>query len=405
MQEQVTIGSRLRTLRKWRGLSLAALAGQAGISASFLSMAERGQRALDRRSYISALATALRVSETELTGGPHLGTDPVQSGPHAYIPALRTSLLTNSPRGDPIAESARPVNELAVLMTGTVERCRRRYDYIEVGKHLPALIDEAHVHVHIGGEQAVRPALEVLLEAYMCAAGMARTLGHPDLAHVAATRADEVAVRLGDPVSRGKAAFALFRPDVVDRSRIKALADRAADRLEPHVHGDQRGMQALGMLTLNAALASAACLDGTAARQWLDEAARIAAHVPDDMNASWQAFCATNVAVWRVAVGVEHGEAGGQVARMAAEVDETKLAVHPARRACFYTDVGRGLARDAKTRAEAVTWLRRAETLAPQRVRNSAAVRETVAVLLEQTRTAAQGRELRGLAARMGVPH
>ncbi len=74
--DDITIGARLRELRLWRHMTLAEVAGLAGVTPAYLSMAERGLRPLDRRSIISALAAALRVSETELTGGPHLGTDP-----------------------------------------------------------------------------------------------------------------------------------------------------------------------------------------------------------------------------------------------------------------------------------------------------------------------------------------
>src|SRR5215831_19034475 len=93
------IGERLRTLRRWRGMTLAELAGLAGVSEAYLSMVERGLRTLDRRSYISALASVLRVSEKDLTGGPpHMAADQQQSGPHAMIPALRSALLNSSLR-------------------------------------------------------------------------------------------------------------------------------------------------------------------------------------------------------------------------------------------------------------------------------------------------------------------
>ena len=81
------------------------------------------------------------------------------------------------------------------------------------------------------------------------------------------------------------------------------------------------------------------------------------------------------------------------------------LAQHSSRRAGFFADMGRGLARDRRTRVEAVRWLRRAEDAAPQRVRNSAPARETVAYLLNRAKAAAGGPELRGMAARMGLPH
>ncbi|MGH3984360.1 MAG: helix-turn-helix domain-containing protein [Pseudonocardiaceae bacterium] len=61
------IGRRLRQIRHARRKSLRVVAGLAGISASYLSRLESGQRALDRRSLIIALANALEVAPTELT--------------------------------------------------------------------------------------------------------------------------------------------------------------------------------------------------------------------------------------------------------------------------------------------------------------------------------------------------
>lgn len=405
MYDHSTVGTRLRVLRRWRDKTLTQLADEAGLSVSFLSMAERGQRALDRRSHIASLAAALKVSETDLVGGPHLGPDPVQSAPHTYIPPLRVALETNGLHSEAVVESARPLAELAALMSGPIERDRRRYDYVEVGKRLPDLIDELHFHVSNPVDEATqRVALETLLEAYACAAGMARSLGHPDLGHVAAVRADETAIILDDPVARGKAAFSLLRPNAANWHRIKVMAQRAADRLEPHVHGGE-GRQVLGMLRLNAALAAAASRDIATAWDQLREAADLATHVPDDLNGNWQAFSATNVGIWQVTVGVECGETGTAVQEKAALVDQNKLAAHPARLSCFLADVGRGLARDPKRRENAVVWLRQAEVAAPQRIRNDVKVRESVSVMLERAKTAAGGRELRGMAARMGVAH
>jgi hypothetical protein len=56
-----------------------------------------------------------------------------------------------------------------------------------------------------------------------------------------------------------------------------------------------------------------------------------------------------------------------------------------------------------KTRDKGVRVLLHAEQLAPQRIRRDPLVRETVADLLRQTRHEAGGRELCGLAWRMGV--
>lgn len=75
--DEITIGARLRMLRRWRGMTQAELAGLADLSASFISMVEHGTGLLDRRSHIAALAAALKVSETDLAGGPHLSADPL----------------------------------------------------------------------------------------------------------------------------------------------------------------------------------------------------------------------------------------------------------------------------------------------------------------------------------------
>ncbi|MGH3390894.1 MAG: helix-turn-helix domain-containing protein [Actinomadura sp.] len=406
MFDEVTIGARLRVLRRWRGMTLAQLAGQADLSVSFLSMVERGQRALDRRSHIAAVAAALKVSETELTGGPHLTTDPLQADPHTYIPALRVALETNSLH-DAMVESARPLSELAALMSGPIAPLRQACEYVGLGKLLPDLIDELYLHiVQPADEAAQRLALETLVEAAICAATTAKHLNYPDLAYIAALRADDAAARLDDPVQRGKAAFALVlnAPRTGSWNRVKVMAERSADRLQPHAT-KPLGAQVLGMTILNAALASAATNDVAGARDWLDEAAELARRMPDDLTSSWQGFSATNVKVWEITVGVECGEAGSSLRVKSDAVEETKLDGYGSRKAGYLADVGRGLARDPKTRGDAVQWLRRAENVAPQRIRNSAPVRETVAVLLEQAKAAAGGRELRGMASRMGVPH
>jgi len=142
------------------------------------------------------------------------------------------------------------------------------------------------------------------------------------------------------------------------------------------------------MVTLTAPLTAASIQRSDTALHWLDEARKIATNVVDEPM-----------------VGVERGEAGGTMLDLAGQVTLDRLEPRSSRRAGFLADVGRGLARDAKTGAEAVRWLRRAEEAAPQRIRNSGPTRETVAYLLNRARAASGGRELRGMAARMGLPH
>ena len=307
MYDDTTIGARLRTLRRWRGMTLAQLADQAGLSQSYLSMAERGQRTLDRRSYIAALAAALTVSETDLVGGPHLSADPIQSEPHATIPHIRAALLSNTLTA-PATDRARPLHELTAEMA-RLERSRLKFR--QAGAILPPLIDELHVHAASpADERAQRLALETLIEAFQTATFITKDLGYDDLAALAALRATEIAGILDDPVSTGKAASLRIHtmPTTSWRVRLNA-AEAAADTLQPHVH--ESSVPVLGMLTLVAALSATVAANPSQADHWLSESTELAARIPDTPADNWGAFSTTNVGVWRIALAVEQGESGG----------------------------------------------------------------------------------------------
>jgi transcriptional regulator with XRE-family HTH domain len=66
------VGEEIRRLRNELGLTLRALAEQCGLSAGFLSLAERGQSSLSLTSLFT-LAKALGVDATELLGKPGAG--------------------------------------------------------------------------------------------------------------------------------------------------------------------------------------------------------------------------------------------------------------------------------------------------------------------------------------------
>jgi transcriptional regulator with XRE-family HTH domain len=401
-----TIGTRIRELRRWRRMTLAEVAGLAGISPAYLSMAERGLRSLDRRSLISALAAALRVSETELTGGPHLGSDPLQSGPHAAIPALRVALAMNAP-GEPAADRARPLPEVAAELE-SLRPAHAAGDYLREGPLLPGLIDGLYFHLSSASSEARQvTAARSLVDALGWSASMCHNLRYPDLAQVAARAAVEAADLIADPVRHAMAQFE--RIGTAPRTpgawpHLLAVAERAAAAMEPHAR-DEHSLQVLGMLTLRCALAATAAGKADTAIQWLGEAQNLAERVSDDdPAANWEWFGATNVAIWRTALAVERGESGRAVLEAMRGADLAKLVV-PTRRAALFLEVGRGLAREQRTQDEAVRWLQRAEKAAPQQIRNHFPAREAVAFLLTRARATAGGRELRGMCARMGVPH
>jgi transcriptional regulator with XRE-family HTH domain len=400
-EHSTTIGTRLRELRRWRGMTLAELAGLAGVTPQYLSAVELGRKSIDRRSRIAALAEALHVSETELVGGPHLGTNPMQSGPHAAIPALRRALAVNA-IGEPATDRARPLPEITAALKA-LQPAYAAYDYLRQGAALPGLLDELYFHVSDPADETVGlTTARALTDMCSWSAWMCHSLRYPDLAQIAARAAMDAASLTGDPVTIGKAQFP--RTGTAPRAWEHSLtmAERAANTLQPYAC-DAEGLQVLGMLTLRCALAAAAAQNGGAAEHWLGEAQALASRVNDEPARNWEWFGATNVAVWRVAVAVERGESGRSVLELAVDADPAKLL--PNRRAALYSDVGRGLAREQATQDEAARWLRRAERAAPQWILNYAPAREAVAFLLTRARSIAGGRELRGMAARMGVPH
>jgi transcriptional regulator with XRE-family HTH domain len=404
LEDEATIGERLHAIRLWRGMTLAEVGGLAGLSAAYLSMVERGLRTIDRRSTISALAVALRVSETDLAGGPHLTSDRVQSAPHAAIPAIRVALQTNTLTTSAV-DRARPLAELCAIVARELEPLRRICDYVSIGGLLPDVLDELHWHAASPQDEAAqRVALETLVDCCVITAAVAKELNYLDLAYLAAMRARDAAALLGDPVQAGKADFMwlLALPRSGSWGRSLRAAERAAGALEPYAR-TSLGVQVLGMITLTAALYAAALQDTERATAWLNEAGALAARVPNEPMRTWQSFSAENVGIWQVSIGLERGYAGNAIVGLAEHVDLGLFEPKASRRASFLLDVGRGLARDPRTQGDAVRWLRRAEEAAPQRVRNSPAARETVGYLLTRAKAEAGGRELRGMAARMGV--
>lgn len=391
------IGRRVREIRNWRGKSLTATAGLAGMAPSYLSMIERGLRPVTKTSTLDALARALQVSPAELTGGPFAPADSVDNEAHAGIVALETALDAYDLGTDPIGVTPRPWPDLARAVRHLHDVWWVEADFAAQGRALPVLLAELHA-TYVRDPDHRREALIGLIHAYRSAAGVCKFLGVRGLPLLAARLVQTCAEELATPAWLGFASF--VRGFAGAGTHVYGLSVRAAERLQGSSALSE--LQVAGALQLNAALASAAAGNGQQARDHLAEAVDLVRHVPEQReNFGYLHIGPEHVGEWQVSLATELGE-GPKVAEYARVVDPDAIP-GKARHAAFLADVGRSLAMEKASRDRGIQNLVRAERIAPQLIRNNVFVRETVGGLLRQARRDAAGRDLRGLAWRMRV--
>ncbi|MFY9808967.1 MAG: helix-turn-helix transcriptional regulator, partial [Pseudonocardiaceae bacterium] len=145
-----TIGARVRQIRYARGKSLRVVAELAGLSKSHLSRIERGERALERRSEIVALADVLQIAPSELTRLPIPA--PGNGETDAAIEAVRRALMGAS-HGLPGGQVL-PVEVLRAGVNATIDALCRCEQEREVGTALPGLIRDLHTTLDAGRDVA-----------------------------------------------------------------------------------------------------------------------------------------------------------------------------------------------------------------------------------------------------------
>ncbi|MEV6840027.1 helix-turn-helix domain-containing protein [Streptomyces sp. NPDC051133] len=405
------IGERLRSARRQRGMSLRTLAGTAGVSTGYLSMVENGQRLLDRSSLITALADALQIAPSELTGQPFAPVDPHASAAHEAIPALRLALMGITMATPP---DLRPPQVPTNVLAERVAMANRLYHAAEYGTlaaGLPSLLASLHAAVEDAEGPARSELLKLLADAYHPACTLLlKNLGYTDLAFIAVTRAAEAITELDDPVYSALSGF--FHTHVLmsagSPTQALAQATSAANTLEAHLHGpDAHAL--LGELHLISATSltqdrhRAGNARAEEIRGHLAEAADLAGRTGE--TRAWHLnFGPTNVGIHEVSLNTDlglHGEAVTAGGAVHPEVLEDA----PGRQAAYHADLARSLAHLRGREADAVSSLLTAEQIAPQRIHASAPVRSTVEYLTDRPLPVHVARDLRGLAHRIGLPN
>jgi transcriptional regulator with XRE-family HTH domain len=401
---QADIGQHVRTIRRRRGLSLETAAGLAGITKSYLSMLERGQRRFERRGLVEDLASALGCSVVDLTGQPYPAQDRASAAALAALPGISVA-LHDATLDDVPDLTARPLPELATWASHANEHTAHSR-YANAAKGLADLLAELHVHAVTGDVDTRRAALVALVEACLVACGTARSLGNLDLAVMAARRAEAAARQLDDSALRAFSAMtsagALSRLGARHRAEHvagSALVD-VVDLADPSA-ADTATAEAAGMLHLSSAQMSAK--DGRAddARAHLAAAAELAEWT-GERNTLWFSFGPANVRAWSlsVAVELEHGPVEAERIETVPGYSEGLTAAD--RRAALHFDLARAYGQAGGSRdTAALRHLDTADRIAPQRIRHDPIARELLAELDHRARMRVW--ELESLKNRIGI--
>ncbi|MER7791579.1 helix-turn-helix transcriptional regulator [Streptomyces sp. NPDC097640] len=365
-------GARVAHARKVRRLTQSELADLSHVSYSTLTKVEQGVLPASP-SVIGALARALSVPVTELTGQPYL-EELRQDQLDGLINPIREALNIYDFGPDPDV-TPRPVEELEAHAEKLCAMVRAT-NIKQVAADLPGLIHEATTTAHTNPADS---NWRLLASTYRTAYDVTTKLGFPDLCTVALDRMDWAAQRASDPVLSGmrqylRALVYLRASDYRTGKRLVVLGMGTLEQAEPGRVTDV----VIGQLHLGAAVLAGRNKDKDAAEGHLSEAERIAERTGPAEKVHWLSFGPTNVGVHRVSV--------------LAELDLYTQAVHcgqevtipdgwpPSRRAHYHAEVARAQMWTGRTDA-AFKSLLKARKLAPQQTRYHPTVRETYAGL------------------------
>ncbi|MGH3962517.1 MAG: helix-turn-helix domain-containing protein [Pseudonocardiaceae bacterium] len=389
-----TIGQRVRQIRYARDKSLRVVADLAGLSKSHLSRIERGERALDRRSEIVALADALQIAPSELTRLPVPA--PGNGETDATIEAVRLALMAAS-HGLPGGQTL-PAETLQARVTATIDalcRCERER---EVGAALPGLIRDLHTTIAAGRDVAGLLSLAAWLHTQATVPWLSITDAPVDLRWQALMMARHAAGDRDTAAPAGLVAAASARVGLA--AGAFDLAQDALDAVTVPTNTPE-SIQLAGFLALRRSIVAAADSRPHDVDASVEYATDLAERTGEG-NAYGLGFGPIKVGLYRMTGLLEVGD--NERAAGVAESLTPEAHVNRSGQAAYWADYGRALARMRGRQQDAVTALRRAELISPHRIQRGPVIREVLAELLARSRRDAVGRELRGMAYRAGLP-
>jgi transcriptional regulator with XRE-family HTH domain len=337
----IPIGRRVKFYREGRRLSQADLGRRVNLAEDYVSQIERGIRTPPVAT-LQRLARVLGTSVTALLGHPAI--EGVVGDPAAaQVGRALTDVSTHRQYPDQPTDLGRlrqDVDEAwAIWQSG-------QGSYRQTGQLLPSLIvdvERVRRAFRTPGEAVLRRrAAQIAADGCFLVRMFCNYVGRPDLALLAADRANRAAEDADDPlrVARGAwdISYELFRDSEFDAA--EQIASQAAIELEPRVAAGQLDCVAMyGQLQLHIAVIAVRQGDLWTARELIQDKALPAARTVGESNIMWTAFGPTNCAIHSVSIEMEAGHANEAI-RLADQVDVSLTPVVE-RRSRHYLEVAK----------------------------------------------------------------
>ncbi|MGW1093666.1 helix-turn-helix domain-containing protein [Streptomyces sp. NPDC002596] len=372
-----TTGARLKEQRKLARLTQRQLADRIPYSYSLLNQVECGAKPANL-DFVAAVAQALRVDVTVLTGQPYV-TELQQDRLAELVRPIREALDLY----DLGADDAIPEQPAAELVAAAGQLCEqvRATRLRKAAKALPGTIAELTT---AAWRTPSTELWQALASTYRTAHDISVKLGYYDLSAVALDRMGWAAQRASDPclaaVRQYMRALAYFREGEY----------RIGQRLVAVGHGIVGGAEqtreavaVTGQLHLGASVIAARADQQDAVDTHIAEAKRCAKQTGDASEVHWLSFGPTNVALHRMSAAVEmrqYDEALNQARKIT-----LPTALATSRRAHFLIDKARSEMETGRTEA-ALSSIVDARHTAPEQTRYHPGARETIKGLVHISR-------------------
>lgn len=370
-------GTRIREQRKLARLTQRELAERIPYSYSLLNQVECGAKPAGI-DFIAAVARALRIDVTTLTGQPYV-TELQQDRLAALVRPIREALDLYDLGAAPQV-TVRPAGQLIAAandLCQTVRNTRLR----NAATALPGVIAELTT---AAWRTPTTELWQALASTYRTAHDVAVKLGYYDLSSVALDRMDWAAARASDPllaaVRQYMRALTYFREG--EYSIGLRLIGAGHGLLDP-ADQSRAAIAVTGQLHLGASVIAARAHDTAAVADHLAAATACARRTGDASDIHWLSFGPANVALHRMSAAVEMRQYGDALTQAKAIRLPATLAT--SRRAHFLVDRARSEMETGRTEA-ALGTLVEARRAAPEQTRYHPGARETISGLVHAAR-------------------